>query len=435
MKTLLDVVSQHKEGRSIGIYSVCSAHPVVLQAALQQAKQDSSYVLIEATSNQVNQFGGYTGMKPADFVAFVYQLAEQVGVAKELVLLGGDHLGPNCWQNLTAEEAMANSEQLIKDYIAAGFRKIHLDCSMSCADDPVPLTDEIVAQRAARLCDIAECSWKTAGGEAPVYIIGTEVPVPGGAQESLEDELAITTPEAAKHTIDVHRAAFEEFGLQQTWPRVIGLVVQPGVEFDHHNVIHYQPEKAVALSKLIDAYPTMVFEAHSTDYQLDSSYQALVRDHFAILKVGPALTFALREALFALDKIEQEWIGSADASHLRTTLDQVMRETPDYWHSYYKQVGHQQYLDCAYSLSDRIRYYWPQADVQKAYNKLVANLAANPAPITLLSQYMPNQAKAVAAGEIENNPVNLIINKVMEVTSVYAQACNQAANEHQEYTL
>ncbi len=256
-----------------------------------------------------------------------------------------------------------------------------------------------------------------------MYIIGTEVPVPGGAQEDLEDGLLVTTPEAAKHTIDVHEKAFVKLGLEHVWSRVIGLVVQPGVEFDHHKVINYQPLKAQQLSSMIEEYPNMVFEAHSTDYQVDKSYQQLVNDHFAILKVGPALTFALREALFSLDKIEQEWLGSVDSSHLRTTLDQVMRENPDYWHPYYKEVGHQQYLDCSYSLSDRVRYYWPHQKVQQAYEKLISNLELHPAPITLLSQYMSVQAKAVAAGEIENTPKDLIIHKVMEVTNVYAQAC------------
>lgn len=101
--------------------------------------------------------------------------------------LGGNHLGPNAWQNRCADEAMQLSETLIYDYVAAGFRKIHLDCSMSCADDPIPLSDDVVASRAARLCQVAERSWQDHGGEAPVYVIGTEVPVPGGAKNRWMD--------------------------------------------------------------------------------------------------------------------------------------------------------------------------------------------------------------------------------------------------------
>ncbi|MEN5354458.1 class II D-tagatose-bisphosphate aldolase, non-catalytic subunit, partial [Luteimonas sp. TWI165] len=156
-------------------------------------------------------------------------------------------------------------------------------------------------------CRAAEAAHARAGGEPPVYVIGTEVPVPGGATEAI-DGLAVTAPEAALATIEAHRDAFAAAGLQAAWTRVIASVVQPGVEFDHHQVIDYVPAAAHALSAAIEQVPGLVFEAHSTDYQTPEALAALVRDHFAILKVGPGLTFALREALWALDAIEREWI-------------------------------------------------------------------------------------------------------------------------------
>jgi len=194
MQQLLSLIQRHKSGEPVGVFSVCSAHPWVIEAALRQALQRDSAVLIEATSNQVNQFGGYTGMKPHQFRDAVWQQADALGLPRERVWLGGDHLGPNAWQDKDAEQAMALADTLIADYIAAGFRKIHLDCSMSCAGDPFPLGDEQVAQRAARLCAIAEKNWQLHGGEAPVYVIGTEVPVPGGAQGELEEGMHVTTP-------------------------------------------------------------------------------------------------------------------------------------------------------------------------------------------------------------------------------------------------
>ncbi len=109
-------------------------------------------MLIEATSNQVNQFGGYTGMTPADFREFVFTIADKVGFARERIILGGDHLGPNCWQQENADAAMEKSVELVKEYVRAGFSKIHLDASMSCAGDPIPLAPETVAERAAVLC-------------------------------------------------------------------------------------------------------------------------------------------------------------------------------------------------------------------------------------------------------------------------------------------
>lgn len=243
MKHLTDMVEQHKRGNSNGIYAVCSAHPLVLEAAIRYAHSQQTPLLIEATSNQVDQFGGYTGMTPADFYGFVRKLADSLGFPASQLILGGDHLGPNRWQHLPAQQAMANADDLIKSYVAAGFKKIHLDCSMSCEDDPVPLTDAIVAERAARLAKVAEQTCREQSGESDlVYVIGTEVPVPGGAHETLT-ELEVTTPDAARATLEAHRHAFEKEGLGDIWPRIIGLVVQPGVEFDHAHVCDYQPQK------------------------------------------------------------------------------------------------------------------------------------------------------------------------------------------------
>ncbi|MBD1566656.1 D-tagatose-bisphosphate aldolase, class II, non-catalytic subunit [Vibrio aestuarianus] len=424
MKALLSLIEQHKQGQATGIYSVCSAHPLVLEAAIKQAAQDQQLVLIEATSNQVNQFGGYTGMTPQDFSNHVLALAERLDFPIEKVVLGGDHLGPNCWQNLSASQAMEYSAQMIHDYVCAGFKKIHLDCSMPCADDSLPLSEEVMASRAAQLCLVAEKAWKSVGGEAPLYVVGTEVPTPGGALESLQDEcIEVTKPEQALATLDAHHQAFSDVGLGYVWPRVIGLVVQPGVEFDHHMVHHYQSDEAQLLSKMIDTQPHLVFEAHSTDYQNPPAYHQLVRDHFAILKVGPALTFALREAFYGLERAEKEWLGTHHSSHLRDTIEQVMHEQPNYWRSHYSSKGHQQYLDCSYSLSDRIRYYWTHPEVKAAQQALFDNLTVHPLPVTILSQYLPNQAKAISQNQIQNQPAEIVMHKIMEVTQVYSEAC------------
>ncbi|MCJ7557281.1 MAG: D-tagatose-bisphosphate aldolase, class II, non-catalytic subunit, partial [Gammaproteobacteria bacterium] len=370
MNKILDIIERHKSGQSVGVYSVCSAHPLVIEAALRRARVSGTLAVIESTSNQVNQDGGYTGMLPADFRDRVYLLADKVGLARSQVVLGGDHLGPNCWQELDAEEAMRKSEVLVSQYVAAGFRKIHLDCSMSCKNDPVPLEDAAVAARAARLCRVAEKSWQESGGEAPLYVVGTEVPVPGGATEDL-DQLLVTDPDAAAQTILVHQRAFDELGLQSAWQRVIGLVVQPGVEFDHEKVVDFDMDKAAGLSKMIESYPGILFEAHSTDYQTTQDLGALVQGHFGILKVGPALTYALREAFWALDQVEKEWIPENQAAHLRHTLMDAMERDPTYWKKYYLSGGSQLKLDLQYSLSDRVRYYWPRSEVENAAARLI----------------------------------------------------------------
>ena len=419
VKHLTKMVEQHKRGKANGIYAVCSAHPIVLEAAIRYAHANHTPLLIEATSNQVDQFGGYTGMTPADFRSFVCGLADSLNFSQDMLILGGDHLGPNRWQNLPAEQAMANADDLIKSYVAAGFKKIHLDCSMSCANDPVPLTDEIVAERAARLAKVAEETCIAHFGESDlVYVIGTEVPVPGGAHEALT-ELAVTTPDAARATLQAHYHAFEKRGLEGIWPRIIALVVQPGVEFDHTHIIDYQPQKAVSLSKMVEDYDTLIFEAHSTDYQTPQSLRQLVKDHFAILKVGPALTFALREALFSLAAIEEELLPAKASSGLRHVLESVMLDRPEYWQSHYHGDGNARRLARGYSYSDRVRYYWPDSQIDEAFERLVRNLADEPIPLPLISQYLPLQYVKVREGDLSATPRELIINHIQDILQQY----------------
>lgn len=406
-----------------GIYSVCSAHPWVLGAAMKQAVDDDTPVLIESTSNQVDQFGGYTGMKPVDFVRFVHLIADRVGLPRERLILGGDHLGPNAWRHLPADEAMRRAEALIDAYVGAGFTKIHLDTSMSCRGDPERLTDDVVAERAARLCLVAEAAAnREAKRDKPTYVIGTEVPVPGGAAEELET-VEVTSRLAALDTVTVHRNAWRKHGLDNAWNRVIALVVQPGVEFDHTKVIDYKPELATDLSTVLKQMPGMVFEAHSTDYQKPEALAALVRDGFAILKVGPGVTFALREAMFALSDIESELVSPDLRSGLRDVVEKVMLEKPGNWEKYYHGDERQKRLLRAYSYSDRVRYYWADAEIDAAVQKLISNLAVVSIPENLLSRYLPTQYAQFRRGAIDASPMSLIQSKIREVIGIYSAAC------------
>lgn len=423
---LRQILAAHKKGQPVGIVSICSANRFAVEAAMLQGKMDGTIVLIEATSNQVDQFGGYTGMTPAQFAAFVREIARKMNFPFENVVLGGDHLGPNVWQNETADSALAKAREQIRAYVAAGFSKIHLDTSMRCAGDPIPLPPAIAAERAADLCRAAESAFaeNSTLKNPPLYVIGTEVPIPGGAQEDL-DILKPTEAEDAQRTIELTRKAFLERGLEAAWERVIAVVVQPGVEFGDAAVIEYRREKAAALSRLIEKYDTLVYEAHSTDYQAGESLRQMVEDHFAILKVGPWLTFALREAIFALAEIEKEWLPGekgVSLSKIRETIDAVMRENPRYWQKHYKGSEAEIAFARKFSYSDRVRYYWPDPRIEKALDQLIRNLAAYPAPPALLSQYLPVQYRAVREQRLNNDPLHLIRHKIMEVTAVYSAA-------------
>jgi D-tagatose-1,6-bisphosphate aldolase subunit GatZ/KbaZ len=407
------------QGHPKGTYAVCSAHPWVLEAAVDQAVEDGTYLLIEATSNQVNHRGGYTGMQPEDFRRLVTGIAATKGFAESRLIFGGDHLGPNPWQNQGAAVAIGEAKEMVQAYVKAGFQKIHLDASMACADDQGPLSDETIARRAATLCAAAEV---VSGEQKPVYVVGTEVPIPGGATESLTG-LAVTSRAAAAETLDIHRRVFKEAGLAHVWPRVIALVVQPGVEFNHDSVVDYDPAGSMDLTALLKDEENLVYEAHSTDYQRPEAFCNLVRDGFAILKVGPALTFALREALASLSMIEAELVEPAQCSKLMTVLERVMLENPRYWEHHYMGDARAVCLLRRYSYSDRVRYYWNDLTVKEAVKTLLSNLQKAVIPETMLSAFMPEHYHAIRAGKLRPDAHSMIIHSIRQVLQGYAAAC------------
>ncbi|WP_218892742.1 D-tagatose-bisphosphate aldolase, class II, non-catalytic subunit [Duganella sp. 1224] len=426
LSPIQQIIAAHRRGAAAGLYSVCCSHPSVLRAAMRVALTYDTVLLVEATSNQVDQFGGYTGMTPARFRDYVHDLARAQGFPLERLVLGGDHLGPNAWQSLDAATAMDHAETLIAAYAAAGFHKIHLDCSMRCADDAPYLSDELIAERSARLCIVAEQAAALAGLPPPVYVIGTEVPIPGG-EANLAQAGAVTAPEAARRTLDVHRKSFLDRNLHAAWRRVIALVVQPGVDFDHSRIQHYDAAQAAPLSAFVAGQPGIVFEAHSTDYQRESALHQMVRDHFAILKVGPAATFALREGLAALCGIEEELIPAGRTSRLMRVLDDTMLAQPRHWAKHYPGTSAEQRLLRRYGLSDRCRYYWGEAPVAAAVERLFANLDGVEIPLSLLSQHLPEQYLEVLQGQLPASANALLEHKIGRLLAQYARACNRNA--------
>ena len=210
-------------------------------------------------------------------------------------------------------------------------------------------------------------------GSSPVlYVIGTEVPAPGGESVAGAGP-AVSSADEIHHTLELFRAAFAEQDVTSAWERVIGLVVQPGVEFGENIIFDYDRQKASSLSSALPNDPPLVYEAHSTDYQKPVALAEMVEDHFAILKVGPWLTFAFREAVFALSAIEHEWLGhrrGVRLSQVRDALEAAMLRNPAYWRSYYRGNEDEMRFARVYSYSDRCRYYWVDATVQQELAQL-----------------------------------------------------------------
>ncbi len=422
------MMDRRRNGEKIGIPSYCSANKYVLMAALERAKMLNQPTLIEATANQVNQFGGYTGMLPVDFKNFVMDLAKEIGVDESLVILAGDHLGPLTWAGEPEAEAMEKSEELVRQFVLAGFTKIHLDTSMKLGDDSKEemLATEVIARRGVRLykvCMEAYAELLKSNPEAvrPVFIIGSEVPIPGGAQEE-EEGISVTKPEAFKDTVDTYKRIFAEEGVEDAWNDVIAVVVQPGVEFGDAQVFYYDSEAATDLTNSLKDYPEIAFEGHSTDYQSKECLKAMVEDGIAILKVGPALTFGLREALFALDKIEEALVPAEKRANFIDVLEEVMLANPKNWQKHYHGTEEELAFARKYSFSDRARYYMGDAKVEKAIDTLLANLEETGIPMSILHQYLPKQYDRIVAGQLENKPVELIKDGVVLYMEDYEYA-------------
>ncbi|MEJ5357759.1 MAG: class II D-tagatose-bisphosphate aldolase, non-catalytic subunit [Desulfobacterales bacterium] len=378
---LRDLRAGHLSGRRGGVFSVCSSHPEVLAAAVCYAREEGIPLLIEATAAQVNPQGGYSGMTPADFSARLAALAEGLGLGRENLVLGADHLGPYVWREKPSAEALARAAELARHCVAAGFQKLHIDASAACRDDPPPAPDpQTAARRTALLCRMAEeeAARRDDGAGRPLYVIGSDVPPPGG-RPGLPREIKVTRPEQVAEFLSLVKEEFRRQGIEDAWERILAVVVQPGVDFGHEGAAPYRPGRAAALSGYHAALPgIMTYEVHSTDYQSPESLARLVADHFTILKVGPCLTDAFREAVFHLEELEIELARRRPGlapSGLRSVLLRVMQEDPAHWREYYRGSEEEIRELLLSSRLDRVRYYWARPEVEAALTRLFANLS------------------------------------------------------------
>ena len=415
-------------GLKSGIPSICTSNDLVIEAYLQQAKRFGDHVLLEATSNQVNQLGGYTGMQPEDFKRMVYEIADRVEFPKEKILLGGDHLGPLVWCEEPEESAMPKAEAMVRAYVLAGYKKIHLDTSMRLGDDSrsEPLSTRTIARRGARLYQVCEEAYQELLKEnpeepRPSYVIGSEVPIPGGAQEA-EDQVAVTSPEDLHETIRMYKEEFDKVGMLDLFDSIVAVVVQPGVEFGDENLVKYDRRDTKALAQAFDQYPGLVMEGHSTDYQNAQQLKEMVEDGVAILKVGPALTYSLREALFSLSFMERELLPESEWAYFPETLERVMIENPKNWMVHYKGTEEEKFIKRRYSFSDRWRYYYPHPDVQAAIDKLFRNIDSVHIPLGMLHEYMPLQYIKVRNRTLAPTGRELVKDKVSECVESYNYA-------------
>lgn len=418
--------SRNSEGSS-SFYSCCSANRDVILAALKRAKKTNSPLLVEATSNQVNQYGGYTGLNPADFITLVSSMAENEDLDKNKLIFGGDHLGPLVWASEEESSAMEKAENLVRAYVRAGYQKIHLDTSMRLlSDDPdKTLTVETCARRGAQLCKACEEEYRkllevNPNAKPLIYVIGSEVPVPGGEVGNNPSDRVTTIADCDK-TIETYKNVFSSSGLLDAFNRIIALVVEMGVEFSEYTISEYNRESFKMMASHSCRLP-MGYEAHSTDYQTREDLFAMCGDGAVFLKVGPALTFAARSALFKLELIEHELLPSSKWSHYREVLDRAMLNDPSKWASYYSGKEHEQAFARAFSFSDRCRYYSDDKNVKRAHDKLLRNLSNVEIPLCILAHYFPNQYRKIRENNLKNTCYELLYDCIGEVIDDYLYA-------------
>ena len=409
--------------------SFCTANELVIEALLEHCAELNSEILIEGTANQINQHGGYTGMTPGDFKNYVFEIADRTGFDKNKIILGADHFGPLVWANLNEDEAMKNAVELVKLAAKAGFKKIHLDTSMKLASDNPDerLSDEKIAERGAVLLAECEKTYQELLKEnpdeiRPVYIIGSEVPIPGGSQEEENSGVQVTRAGGFENTLKIYKETFNAHGLGNLWKDVIGVVVQPGVEFGDRDIHFYDRAKARGLCEALKKHPGIVFEGHSTDYQPKEKLREMAEDGVKILKVGPALTFALREGLFALSMIERELMDENRADFIET-LEKEMLKNPSNWQKHYHGSDEEKRLARKYSYSDRCRYYFSNHEVKNSIRKLfnnIDNLILDGKLLPgLLRQFMPRQYVKILNGGIKFNAASLVKDFVVSAAENY----------------
>ncbi|MDK2886466.1 MAG: D-tagatose,6-bisphosphate aldolase subunit GatZ/KbaZ [Thermosipho sp. (in: thermotogales)] len=401
-----------------GIFSVCSSNEYVIRASIEFAKEKNEYLLLEATCHQVNQFGGYTGFTPEKYVEYIKDLIKKYNFPEDKLLLGGDHLGPDPWKEMPASLAMENAEELVKSFVKAGFRKIHLDCSMPLGNDTKKLNVLTIAKREARLYEIAE---KYSQSTKLVYVVGTEVPAAGGGEEVTD----VTTLDELRDSLESLEKVFQNF--PGALEKIITMVVRLGISFNNYEVDDYNSDKTKDILNYIKN-KRLFIEAHSTDYQSKKALKEMVSDGIRILKVGPALTSAFRRAVFFLTFIEDEIIEKDKKSNLIKKIVTVMKKMPKYWKKYYTDSNKSIEIMLKYSLLDRIRYYWNEPEIKDSLNILLRNLENN-IPDELLYQFFPEQFELIRLGILKNTPEEIIKYEIKKELQKYYEAIIESSDK------
>jgi D-tagatose-1,6-bisphosphate aldolase subunit GatZ/KbaZ len=342
--------------------SFCTANFLVLKTLLIFCKKNKLPALIESTSNQVNQFGGYSNNKPKDFIKKINGLIESLKINKKTIYFGGDHLGPLPWKNYKSSFALKNSIKLIDLYLKANYQKIHIDTSIQCKDDKL-ITDKKIFARTEYILKNLINKKKL---KKIFFVFGTEVPFAGGNDKKkfkiTENNKIIADYQNFSKLLNSEKLSSKDFAL----------VIEPGMKFKNNSIT--KPKfKSFEINKKFSKKNKFYFEAHSTDYQDLETLNKLVKNNFKILKVGPELTYNLVKSFLFMQKIEKIFLRKK--SNFRKIIIKKMFVNNLYWKDFFKKGSKKQLeKNLLNSFYDRTRYYLSNNDVMNSIKILEINI-------------------------------------------------------------
>ena len=338
--------------------SFCTANEEVIKIILLYCKIYNLPCLIECTSNQVNQFGGYIKKTPKEFSNLIFKIARTIKLNKKNIFLGGDHLGPLPWNNKNSNLAIKNSIELINNYISNKFCKIHIDTSVQCKNDKV-FNSQIKFDRTKKILKKIKLKKKS----NIFYVVGSEVPISGSDKKKLLKPTSI-------YTIKKDSNIFSELLFKKSCKKKnFGLVIEVGMKYmdkyiQKPNLKNFLQKKNFSLKN------NFIYEAHSTDFQSINTLKKLVNNNFKFLKVGPELTYLYSRSLLLMQKIEKHFIEK-NKSNFNENLIQEMLKNNKYWINFYEKNNYNQFLNSKY---DRSRYYLGTKKVKNSIGKLRLNI-------------------------------------------------------------
>ncbi len=345
--------------KSKALPSFCTSNIEVIKSILFFCNLKKLPCLIECTSNQVNQNGGYTNKTPKIFVEEISRLRKKIKFKPDRLFLGGDHLGPLPWNSKNNDIALKNSILLIKDYLNENFSKIHIDTSIKCKNDKY-INSKIVFNRTNRILNDFSIKKKI---KDRFIVVGTEVPLAGSGDNK---KIIRTSIKQIETEFFNFKEIFQRLNLKKMF---FGLVIEPGMKYKHYtitkpNFYNFRNKKNISKKN------NFVYEAHSTDYQSQKILRQLVKNNFKFLKVGPELTFNYARSLFFMENIEKKK-NKIKNSNIKETIFSTMLKNKKYWNGYYTKKKPGLFLN---SKLDRMRYYFDTKEVKNSVLTLKKNI-------------------------------------------------------------